>query len=491
MHLTYETAPYGTNSNPLHDLRDILHAAPLQQPAQAAGRRLHQSLLKNLSARDLAALFTNINEDAPPAVIPDAAPEPAAAPAVGPRRRLQQRLLKHLTARDFAALFSTVSEDAPPSVESVAAPASAAAAAAPETAEAPAAAGRKLQQSFLSDVSAQDLAALLSDENEDAPPSLFTVAAPGPAESRAGRKLQQSFMEVQAAEDLASVYNLLNKNLPSERIPPVVAPEHKAVPAATPAAVPVPAPAAVHEKAAAHAPKHAAAHMPKHPPVPAPAKTADEPKPSAAAAGKHADSGSVRRLPQGFRDIYTPEQLLHIFGPPEEEKSARAPAAAAAAQPAPAHKHAAGRGGRALRQSGGADKEGASPDEKLVTKALDVALSDAVAEEFRQEFEDALTAAAPGPAGFDDYDDDDGDSRRRRLLQDWNSPNFPRDIFEMAYKLAPSHAEPPTGGLLLRFCLPMLCLLKIKKQCHVGLRQTPLEQSAGLCQSVLVLRNKW
>ena len=288
--------------------------------------------------------------------------------------------------------------------------------------------------------------------------------APGPAASAAhnsaharrippmstalGRKLQQSWYNAFSAKDLATIFGTADESA----APALVAPEEEEAPAPAPAAAaaanaPILAPGLMGKlpPSGANPPAQAPAAAPSSPHVTYPpvdtiaptdlmslfaGYTRKEGGPSAARA-------EGRKL-RSVADVFSPAKLEAIFGPPGEEE-AEAPTAAAVAAPAPSARGRAA--GRQLRHSGA---DGIVTEDEILQKALNVALADTQAEMARMDFYNSFeqVAVAPGPGG------QDSDSRRR-LQQDYNAPDFPRAIFDMAMKLAPSYnpVQPEAAGV--------------------------------------------
>ncbi|BDA48230.1 hypothetical protein COCOBI_11-4900 [Coccomyxa sp. Obi] len=268
-----------------------------------------------------------------------------------------------------------------------------------------------------------------------------------------GRKLQETFL----TKDLAAIFGTADESAP----PALVAPEEEKIPAPAPS----PAAAATAPKLAP-AKKKKMAHLHKlgaSPPTQVPAAVPSSPRvtypPTDTIAptdlmslfagytpkeGKPA-AGEGRKL-QAFADVFSPAELEAIFGPPEEEEAeapAAATAAAKAAEPAP------GAPGRQLLQS---DSDDEVTEDDVLQKALNVAIADTQAEMARMDFERIMEelTAAPGPS------EPDFESRRR-LQQDYNAPDFPRAIFDMAMKLAPSYdpVQPEAAGAPRPAFVPM------------------------------------
>ncbi|KAK9902247.1 hypothetical protein WJX75_009384 [Coccomyxa subellipsoidea] len=243
---------------------------------------------------------------------------------------------------------------------------------------------------------------------------------PPPATARKmNRKLQQSNLDTSASA-LATIFSFFD-NAPPGLIPAdMIAPEEEeAISAAALAPAAAPKPAAAPNLAPPAATKSAAAPKPAAAPnlaPPAATKSAAAPKKTA----------------EGFKDIFTPAELQAMFGAPEEEgDSAKAAAAGRRAPAAPKAR------GRQLLQP-------MSLEEQLVWRAVKKSLVDTEAEQAQAEFDqviEEIAAAVPGPAGADS-------ASRRRMLQDYNSPDFPRKIFDLAFQLAPNHGpvRPEAAG---------------------------------------------
>lgn len=266
-----------------------------------------------------------------------------------------------------------------------------------------------------------------------------------------GRKLQESWYNAFSAKDLAAIFGTADESAP----PALIAPEADEVPAPAPAAA---------AAAAATAPNLAPAGQTQvaHPPgadalAPIQAPTVAPRSPRATYpptdtiastdlmslfAGytpeEGGKAGAGGRKLQSFANVFSPAELEAIFGPPDEEE-ADAPAPGTAAAPAPS---VAGRAaGRQLRQSSADD---IVTEDEILQKALNVALADTQAEMARMDFENTIeqVAVAPGPNAPDSLS-------RRRLQQDYNAPDFPRAIFDMAMNLAPSYdpVQPEAPGM--------------------------------------------
>ncbi|CAL8465997.1 g5533 [Coccomyxa elongata] len=279
-----------------------------------------------------------------------------------------------------------------------------------------------------------------------------------------GRKLQESWYNAFSAKDLAAIFGTADESAP----PALIAPEADEVPAPAPAAAAAAAAATAPNLApagnahVAHppgadalAPSHAPAAAPRSPRATYPPTDTIAPTDLMSLFAGYTPeeggkAGAGGRKLQSFADVFSPAELEAIFGPPDEEEAdAPAPGSAAATAAAPAPSAAGRAAGRQLRQISADD---IVTEDEILQKALNVALADTQAEIARTDFENTIeqVAVAPGPNAPDSL-------TRRRLQQDYNAPDFPRAIFDMAMKLAPSYdpVQPEAAGAPRPALVPM------------------------------------